>query len=150
MTSPNEPSSIERIEELARRAETLDVVDRHTLGYLFRDVATELWGGPRLKDWDAESARHHAWHRFFVLVTAEAWTDAALMVAPEGWEHYGFDRNLSGDVLSPESVTAQAFICDDAAPAFTKYAHGEAATPALALYAAALRARAQPSPKDSE
>ena len=111
---------------LAERAETLEHVDRHTLRYLFQDIAMELWGGARLSDWDAEQARHEIWHRFFTFLQAEAWLDAALTLVPEGFDWAVFRTN--------GGLTVHAW-CGDCQDHF-------GATPALALCAAALRARA--------
>jgi hypothetical protein len=64
--------------------------------------------------------------------TYTASIDAAMSLVPEGWGYSVLDRRA---VLPGCKVNAQCFT------QFTQ--HGEAATPALALCAAALRARAQ-------
>ncbi len=66
---------------------------------------------------------------------------AAMTLVSEDYGHCGFDRNLAGDILSPSHVTTQAFV-DGGAQDFSQFHRAEAATPALALCGAALRARA--------
>lgn len=66
--------------------------------------------------------------------------DAALTLVPEGWQH-GYATIPSGDILRAETHHAQAYVDGSEMQDFTKYFRAEAATPALAIAAAALKAR---------
>ncbi|SMD03718.1 hypothetical protein [Novosphingobium sp. B1] len=64
--------------------------------------------------------------RFYRFLDAEAWTDAAMMLVPEGWEW----AYLDNAAIVREAGTL-------------KHAYGNAPTPAHALLAACLKAKEQ-------
>lgn len=70
--------------------------------------------------------------------------DAALTLVPDGYQ-YGFATIPSADILRAGNHHAQAYVDGSEMVDFAKYFRAEAATPALALCAAALRARGEPA-----
>jgi hypothetical protein len=115
------------LRELAERCEAA------TAGYqrrLLSEAYREIFGGPEcitIDRWPGyQSPRWDAFHK---KLEAEAFLDAAMTLVPEGWFLNGVYENGEGKTYA----TLRKCNVGDV--------HGSATTPALALCAAALRAR---------
>lgn len=102
--------------ELAERCEQAMEVEQCDLLYAAYRIV-----GPESHDW--------RWDHFLGLLNAKAYLDAAMMLVPEGWERFDVD------------ATAPELGIDWTLHGRKREAKGTAATTALALCAAALRAR---------
>jgi len=98
---------------------------------LFRECYVAVFGEPQFK---APYEGHGNYRRFRTLLDAGAWTDAAMMLMPEGWCLL-LAWNQTRSICNVHSRPVGD-------PAGVWPAHGEAQTPALAIVAAALKARA--------
>lgn len=108
---------------------------RWTMGGTGALDGVPLWGNPRKdRDWDRDPPRY------------TASIDAAITLVPEGWavrlkQTTRYDQTCwTGDGQQP-AWTVSLMPDDNKADNFMFYEHGGAATPALAICIAAIRAR---------
>lgn len=115
--------------------EKLEKADKPTV-QLFNGCFNALFGEPRdVPEWK------EPWFRFSRLVDAEAWTDAALTLVPEGL----FWHVACGKVRPDEPLGGAQVVVPNSDEVIGE---GEAITPALALCIAALKARLAHKPHE--
>lgn len=126
--------------ELALCVEAMTGPDRKVLEYAWLTCFPKpdrIWITDNTGSWTPEYAdwqfRHH---RFWNLLDAEAWIDAAMTLVPEGWHLHSLGKSKFMRV----PWLAMLVEADDGAP--YSGPQGNALSPALALCAASLRARA--------
>lgn len=127
--------SPEQLRELAERCEKASGPDRALMCAAYKAAYPEVSSGA----WDAIDTWDAGYDRFCAMLDTGAHLDAAMSLVPEG--HLWFAMNAGGlAATKPDLTCASALVTpfenvSDVDPV-------EAATPALALCAAALRARA--------
>jgi len=123
---------------LAERCEAATGGDRE----LFKDVWREVFPRPA-RTWVTDNAsewtpEYTDWQelqdRFYELLDAEAWLDAAMTLVPDGWV-------WSMNTFAEPNRSASAYLMN-ASDEIIRTIKQYIATPALALCAASLRARA--------
>lgn len=132
------------IVRLAERVEQGTGADREQIKELLWEAFRTVYGAkpPRLPGGSAELDAHlRASNPFFRLIEAGAFLDAAMSLVPEEMEWKVFSwRNASKEY--PRLASAKVYLGSINDPTIDVFT---AATPALALTAAALRARAASS-----
>lgn len=107
--------------DLITRLESADGPSRE----LFVEAARVVFGITSLAEEDWKALNFPPADRFIKRLDAEAWTSAAEMLVPEGWDWELYPREAA--LIHPDLPGADVF--------------ADASTPALALAAAALKAR---------
>lgn len=119
---------------LAARAEQAGVEDQEKL---IEEAAEHFWGRSFVSEYGDPKFWLRRWSDFARMIAAEAFTDAARMLKPEGWGlliDEGYDDRSDG----PCDVNVN-WIEDG----YLEHAHAKANTPALAILAAICKAVAQ-------
>ncbi len=131
-------------DELAAACEAAEGPSRELMEAVFDaidpapDCDWQNWSSERISKQDADDkAAFSAWldrdkrrMKFYRLLDAEAYLDAAMLMVPEGWHIEGFKQGCGA---TPVRIVVHCWYDIE---------RGSAKTPALALCAASLRARA--------
>lgn len=117
--------------QLAERCEAAEASEQRAL----LDEAFDAALGPRRVDKGGWTCWHDQWLRYRKMLNAEAYESAAMMLVPEGWHTGAYYQGPSGQ---PHRWILRTIRDGET---FYRGKEAKAAAPALALCAAALRAR---------
>lgn len=139
--------------KLAERCESATGPDREMFEDIWREVFPKperIWVTDNAGDWTPEYA---AWqerqHRFYDLLDAGAFLDAAMRLVPEGWNWMAGNRDQPIARAYVNNGQLQFVGIGTRRNTESRWFEVVAATPALALCAAALRARQSLLPQEN-